>query len=772
MCVFEENSWLVDEIHPCISPFGRTACAKFPSRGNFDEKERAKGLKFAFPQHGSPESDRLLVQVSVSCQIDAQRLCRSAEPSQFKDMSMQIGVDIGGTFTDLVCIDDTSALHTSKTPSTPDDPARGVIDGLDLLAQSMGLDLKSLLGATHLFLHGSTVATNLVVERKGAHLGLITTAGFRDLIELRDGSKQNRYDIRSPFPQPLIRRPMRLEVTERTAANGSIEVALDEDAVRSAIAELRDAEVNSLVVFFVNSHRNGAHERRVRELVEDSTWTPFVSLSHEVLSREGEYDRISTAAVNAYVGPGLSGYLERLAVALADNGLSAPVLVMQSSGGVLPLEHAVRLAVGSVTSGPAGGAMAGALFARLCDESHLVTYDMGGTSTDICLIERGMPLERQATQLDEVKIAVSALDISALGAGGGSIAWIDPGGILDLGPHSAGASPGPACYGRGGQLPTLTDANLVLGLICAETFLGGRLGLDRNMAAQAIEQQIAKPLDLSVEDAALAVNALASARIAEGIRANTVRRGFDPREFTIFSFGGAGGLHAAAVALELEFPRAIVPREASVLCALGFLAADVRHDYQQAIGGHLHALRTTVLGAAFALLEQQARTMLCAEGFETGKMRFERFVDCRYARQVYTVPITVQNFDRGDALDWLAEQFEHAYAKLYQHVHARDAIVIDTCRLVAYGALPTLALPGATDSGNDPSAAACGSRSVYFGAWTDTPAYWFNSLGPGMRLTGPALIDSDSTTVVLPPNLTATVDGFGSLVIDNCAGLT
>lgn len=685
---------------------------------------------------------------------------------------MQIGVDIGGTFTDLVCIDDAGALHTSKTPSTPDDPARGVMDGLNVLAQSMSLDVKSLLGATHLFLHGSTVATNLVVERKGAALGLITTAGFRDLIELRDGSKQNRYDIRSPFPQPLIRRPLRLEVTERTAANGSIEVALDEDAVRSAITELRDAKVSSLVVFFVNSHRNGAHERRVRELVEDSAWTPFVSLSHEVLSREGEYDRISTAAVNAYVGPGLGGYLENLASALADNGLTAPVLVMQSTGGVLPLEHAVQLAVGSVTSGPAGGAMAGALFARLCGESHLVTYDMGGTSTDICLIEQGMPLERQATQLDEVKIAVSALDISALGAGGGSIAWIDPGGILDLGPHSAGASPGPACYGRGGQLPTLTDANLVLGLICAETFLGGRLGLDGNLAAQAIEQHIAKPLDLSVEDAALAVNALASARIAEGIRANTVRRGFDPREFTMFSFGGAGGLHAAAVARELEFPRAIVPREASVLCALGFLAADVRHDYQQAIGGHLQALRTPDLRDAFALLEQQARTVLVAGGFKTGKMRFERFVDCRYARQVYTVPIAVPNFDHGDALDWLAEQFEHVYTKLYQHVHERGAIVLDTCRLVAYGALPTLALPRANDAGSDPSAAARGSRSVYFGAWTNTPAYWFNSLVPGMQLIGPALIDSDSTTVVLPSNLTATVDGFGSLIIDNCGGLS
>jgi N-methylhydantoinase A len=688
---------------------------------------------------------------------------------------MQIGVDIGGTFTDLVCVDDVGALHTSKTPSTPDDPARGVMDGLALLAQSMKVELKKLLGATHLFIHGSTVATNLVVERKGAHLGLITTAGFRDLIELRDGSKQNRYDIRSPFPQPLIRRPQRLEVSERVTADGRIETALDEDAVRSAISALRDANVTGLVVFFVNSHRNGAHERRVRELVEDSAWAPFVSLSHEVLSREGEYERISTAAVNAYVGPGLGGYLQKLADALADNGLTAPVLVMQSTGGVLPLEQAVQHAVGAVTSGPAGGAMAGALFARLRNETHLVTYDMGGTSTDICLIEKGMPLERQATQLDEVKIAVSALDISALGAGGGSIAWIDPGGILDLGPHSAGASPGPVCYGRGGLRPTLTDANLVLGLITAETFLAGRLGLDRNLAAQAIEQQLATPLGLSVEDAALAVNALASARIAEGIRANTVRRGFDPREFTMFSFGGAGGLHAAAVALELEFPRAIVPREASVLCALGFLAAAVRHDYQRAFGGHVQALSPVELREVFATLEEQARTVLAAEGSEAHEMRFERFADCRYTRQVYTVPIpiSVAELETGDALDWLAQSFEGTYTKLYQHVHERSAIVVDTCRLVAYGTLPTLALPqdhGQSDSG-DPKAAARGSRAVYFGSWIDTPAYWFNNLAQGMRLVGPALVDSDSTTVVLPPNVPATVDAYGSLIIDNSGGL-
>ena len=315
----------------------------------------------------------------------------------------------------------------------------------------------------------------------------------------------------------------------------------------------------------------------------------------------------------------------------------------------------------------------------------------------------------------------------------------------------------------------------MLGLITAETFLAGRLGLNQRLAEQAIEQQIAKPLGLSVEDAALAVNALASARIAEGIRANTVRRGFDPREFTIFSFGGAGGLHAAAVALELQFPRAIVPREAAVLCALGFLAADVRHDYQRAIGDPLHALRTTDLRDAFALLEQQAHAVLVAEGFTTDKMRFERFVDCRYARQVYTVAIAVPNLDQGAALDWLAEQFEQAYAKLYQHVHDRGAIVVDTCRLVAYGMLPTLALPqgnGAGEgNGSDASAAARGSRSVYFGTWIDTPAYWFNSLASGMQLIGPALIDSDSTTVVLPPNMTASVDTYGSLIIDNSAGL-
>ena len=680
---------------------------------------------------------------------------------------MQIGVDIGGTFTDLVCLDDAGALHTAKTPSTPEDPSRGVMEGLALLAEELGLGLAEMLGATSLFLHGSTVATNLVVERKGAHLGLITSAGFRDIIELRDGSKQNRYNIRMAPPEPLIPRPQRIEVPERIGADGGIETPLDEDAVRRAVETLRETDVSGLVVLFLHSHRNGCHEQRVREIVADSGWAPFVSLSHEVLCREGEYDRVSTAAVNAYVGPGLGGYLNRLAAELANNNLAAPVLVMQSTGGVLPLSHAVQHAVGSVTSGPAGGAMAGALFARLRQEPHLVTYDMGGTSTDICLIEDGKPLERQATQLGEVKIAVPALDISALGAGGGSIAWIDPGGILDLGPHSAGAVPGPACYDQGGTEPTLTDANLVLGLIAPETFLGGRLTVNREQAEKAVETHIASPLGLSVPEAALAINTLASVRIAEGIRANTVHRGLDPREFTIFSFGGAGGLHAAAVARELEIPRAVIPREASVLSALGFLASDVRHDYQRVVGRRLPELATGALRDQFAELEAEATAALGEQGFGSDQIRFTRVLDCRYLRQVYTVPVEIgrEQLGEGESTDWLAEAFETVYAALYRHVHEREAIVIDACRLVAYGILPLLSLMQSDVGGVDPSAAQHAERRVYSGAWVDVPCYWFDRLAPGMLLEGPAMVDSDSTTVVLPKEAVAEIDTYGSLVI-------
>jgi N-methylhydantoinase A len=412
--------------------------------------------------------------------------------------------------------------------------------------------------------------------------------------------------------------------------DGSIEKPLDEKAARDVIRQLKREGISSVVVCFINAHRNPAHELRLRDLIKEEDWSPYLSLSHEILGREGEYDRLSTSTVNSYVGPGLGRYLGNLVQRLSDEGLSVPVMVMQSTGGALPVNQAVLHAVGAITSGPAGGAMAGAWFSRVHGDKQFVTYDMGGTSTDICLIQNGTPLERQQTDFRDVKVAVSALDIAALGAGGGSIAKIDQGGILDLGPESAGAQPGPACYGRGGELPTLTDANVVLGYISSDTFLGGRMSLSRDAAVAAITKYVAEPLSLSVEDASLAINALASTRIAEGIRASTVRRGIDPRDVSLFSFGGAGGLHADMVARELMIPKALIPREASVLSALGFLSSDVRHDFAAPVAKTISTLKPGDMKKIFEPLERQGRELLRKEGFADSEILTVRLLDCRY----------------------------------------------------------------------------------------------------------------------------------------------
>ncbi|WP_137178360.1 hydantoinase/oxoprolinase family protein [Roseomonas sp. AR75] len=679
---------------------------------------------------------------------------------------MRIGVDVGGTFTDIVAVEAGGRLHVAKTPSTPEDQSVGVVQGLGQLAEACGLSLQALLRVTTLFIHGTTVATNALIERKGARVGLITTAGFRDLLELREGTKADRYDLREPFPQPLIPRPLRVEVRERVRWDGKVEQPLDEADVQVAIAALRERAVDAVVVGFLNAHRNNAHERRVRAIIEAGAWQPYVSLSHEVLNREGEYDRFSTATVNAYVGPGLGRYLERLRSRLAEAGLGVPVMVMQSTGGALPIDQAVRHGVGAITSGPAGGSMAGALFARLTETPRLVTCDIGGTSTDICLIEGALPLERRQTEFRDIKVAIPALDITALGAGGGSIAKIDASGILELGPESAGAQPGPACYGRGGTLPTLSDANVVLGLISPETFLGGRMRLSRGLATQAIETHVAAPLGLSVEEAALAIMTLANTRIAEGIRACTVRRGFDPRDFGLLSFGGAGGAHADAVARELLIPKAIIPREASVLSALGFLSSDVRHDFACTIGRAIPALRPADLADAFATLEAQGRALLREEGFAEQDIRVTRLLDCRYHRQIFSVEVRAEEADLAAAsLDWLGRKFEAAYEHLYHHVHRAVPGFVDTCRVAVFGRLPPLDLPRAARGDDDPAAAHRGTRRIYLGDWMEADVFWFDALRHGMVVRGPALIDSASTSVLVNPGSVGRIDAHGSLVI-------
>lgn len=677
---------------------------------------------------------------------------------------MRIGVDVGGTFTDVVTLDPAAGLRFVKTPSVPADPAQGVLDGLALLAQELGQDLAELLAATTVFIHGTTVATNILVQRNGARTGLITTAGFRDLLELREGTKDHRYRLRDQFPAPLIERNLRLEVMERMNKDGGVDTPLDDAGTLEAINSLREQRVEAVVVCFLHAHRNPRHEIRVRELIAASGWSPFVSLSHEVLSREGEYDRLSTAVVNAYVGPGLDGYLTRLAGNLSRNGIRAPLLIMQSNGGVLPADEAGKRSVGAVTSGPAGGAMAGALFAGHYRFPRLVAYDTGGTSTDICVIEEQRPVEIQAKHLADMKIAVPAIDINPLAVGGGSIAAIDGGGILTLGPRSAGAAPGPACFMKGGTRPTLADANLVLGFINADTFLGGRLRLSLPAAVTAITDHIAAPLGLSVEDAAFAVHNLASSKITEGIRLATVRRGADPRDFALLSFGGAGGVHASAVASELEIPEAIIPRQASVLSALGFLAADVRHDIQRAVGGPVGGMAANALGELCAQMTEEARRGLSRQGFSPEHMTLRLEADCRYERQIHSIPVAMDALWPAGGLDARLQQaFEATYRGLYHHIHENEPAIIDQVRIAAYGVLPRVAPPRVADQAGVPAPRA--ARRVYLNGFLSCPVYWFDALGAGARLRGPALIDSSSTTILLHPGDCARVDEIGCLHI-------
>ncbi|HDX8863266.1 TPA: hydantoinase/oxoprolinase family protein [Klebsiella michiganensis] len=677
---------------------------------------------------------------------------------------MRIGVDVGGTFTDVVTLDAERGLTFVKTPSVPSDPGQGVLDGLILLARELGTSTEDLLSKVTVFIHGTTVATNILVQRNGAKVGLITTRGFRDLLELREGTKQQRYNLREAFPTPLIERILRHEVDERLAFDGSVMTPLDEAQVRRVVEALRKEKVGSVVVCLMHSHKNSGHELKIRELIHQSGWQPYISLSHEVLSRQGEYDRLSTSVVNSYVGPGLSGYLSRLSDNLREKGVKSPLMIMQSNGGVLPAAEAGKMAVGAVTSGPAGGAMAGALFARHYGLPRVVAYDTGGTSSDVCVIENYHPVEIQNRHSADMKIAVPAIDINPLAIGGGSIAAIDDGGILTLGPKSAGATPGPACFMKGGRLPTLTDANLVLGYIGHDTFLGGRMELSLSAAREVIQSSLAGPLGLSVEQAALAVHSLATSKITEGIRLATVRRGSDPREFTLLSFGGAGGIHASSVAKELSIPETIIPRQASVLSALGFLAADVRQDLQVSVGKSMADLSNDEIFGLIEDLSARARTALMRQGFDTDNITLNFIAECRYARQIHSIPVFVNP-------EWHAQQFrselqkgfEVAYFQLYHHVHRNESGMLEQLRVAAYGTLPPLSLPEIAVQSVTPEPVSY--RRIFDGEFYACPVFRAEDMGADIHISGPAIIDSSSTTVLLHAGDMAVIDSVGCLHI-------
>jgi N-methylhydantoinase A len=658
-------------------------------------------------------------------------------------MTYTIGIDVGGTFTDIVVATPDGRTVTAKSASTPRDQSDGVLDGLALAAEALGLGIQDLLAATTRIVHGTTVATNALLEGKAARVGMLTTEGHRDIIEMREGLKPERYNLRMAAPDPLVPRRLRLPVRERTRADGGIETPLDHAALDAAIQQLAAEGVQAVAICFLHAWRNPAHEQAAADAVRARLQQAYVTASSDVLPQIKEFERFSTTVANAAVGPVIQNYLGRLQDRLGQAGYRGELLVILSHGGVASVPEAIRLAAGTALSGPAGGVAAAVALARGGVARDLIAFDMGGTSTDIALVRGGEPTLSGGKTVANARIDLPGLDIVTLGAGGGSIGRIDRAGMLAVGPDSAGADPGPACYGQGGSAATVTDANLVLGYLDPANFLGGRRQLD-HAAASAAVQAVADGLGLSTEQAAAGIHRLVNTRMADGVRVATVRRGVDPRGYTLLAFGGAAGLHVMAVAAELGIGRVVVPVAASVLSAWGMLNTDLRIELMRS-QSQTRGIDVDALPAAFAAMEQDGRARLA---WFDGEVSVRRSADMRYGEQVFEIAVDL------DGLDWQAPglaarieaAFHRAHEALYTYALPDQDVVLVNARLSVIGRLP--AVPGggaAPRPAGEPKA----RRRIWLDQWIDVPVYAFDALGPQQAIAGPAIVESDTTTVLL-----------------------
>ncbi|HTE80122.1 MAG TPA: hydantoinase/oxoprolinase family protein [Reyranella sp.] len=636
--------------------------------------------------------------------------------------------------------------------------------GLEELARRLKLTRADMLGATDRIVHGTTVATNALLERKGAKVALLTTEGHRDVIEMREGLKDNRYDLRSPPPQPLVPRERRFGVKERLKANGEVAIPLDARSLDDAIAAIRRSGATSVAVCFLHSYLNPVHElaaveRLARELPDIS-----ISRSSDVLPQIKEYERVSTTIVNAYVGPLVRHYLANLEQRLHEAGFKGSLFIILSHGGMAPVEEASRLAAGTVLSGPAGGISGGRRCADLVGIFDLVPFDMGGTSTDISLISEGRASLSADGMLAGQRIALRSLDIASIAAGGGSIATVDAGGTLRVGPESAGSVPGPACYGNGGTAATVTDTNVVLGYLDASAFMGGARPLDA-AAAEAAVDRVAASLDLERIEAAAGIYRIINLKMADGIRLMTLRRGVDPRKFTLLSFGGAAGLHAAEVARELDIKRIIVPVAASVLSAWGMLTSDLRYEVSRTHYGAAARISADEARSLFTELEQQATGRLRA--WFGGPMTTERSAEMRYGEQIFEIDVALDGLDWNAAslVDQIEDRFHRRHEELYTYASRDQEVVFVNARVAAIGEVSQRG----QDARPTPSVAVCaprGTRQAWCGAWRDVPVYALDDLRPGHALAGPAIIEAETTTVVVNAGDRVTVNALGWLDIE------
>jgi N-methylhydantoinase A len=676
---------------------------------------------------------------------------------------VHLAVDIGGTFTDLVGYDEaTGRLYSAKSSTTPRDLSQGILDCLD----KSGLSIPQ----TARFVHGSTIAINTVIERKGVPTALVVTRGTRDLYKIARGNRPEAYNLFFKRPEPLVPRHLTFEIDERLRADGSILTPFDADQVMAVAREIAESGVESVAVCFLHSWNNPAHEVRMGEILAGEMPQAFVTLSHRVLREYGEYERMSTSVINAYIGPKVSSYLGRLERALAERDFEGRLSIMQSNGGVMSPSVAKLLPVGMLESGPVAGFIAAARVGERLGHPEVIAFDMGGTTAKTNLVTRGEPRMAHGYHIGGYAsgqpVMLPVVDTVEVGSGGGSIAWVDDVGALQVGPRSAGAEPGPICYGKGGEEPTVTDANLALGRLSAKTLLGGEMTLDVGAAEQGLANRVAKPLGLSLVEASLAVIQIAVAKMSLAVREVSVERGYDPRDFAMVAFGGAGPLHAVEVARELHIPIVIVPDVPGQFSAAGMLAADVKHDYVRTFYQELDAADFDELDRIAEELAEEGRATLRGEAVAEKDTELRYVLETRYRGQEFALPIAVvpETLRRGDR-DTVSASFHESHERQFGYRDESRPLEIVNVRVTAIGRQPSRGDLAAKSSGG--SGEAMETRPVYFGrdGTLDCPVYARDGLSSGLEIEGPAVVQEYGSTTILHPGDRAEVADGGELLI-------
>lgn len=680
----------------------------------------------------------------------------------------RIGIDVGGTFTDFLLTSEDGSSEIFKVLSTPEDPSIGLMNGLLEMAEVKNVSLQDFIKDITTIVHGTTVTTNAVLTRRGAKTGLLTTQGLRDALEMRRGIREEQYNNRYTNVEPLVPRYLRYPIEERLDYKGDVLTEIKEADVSAAVELLQDEDVEAIAICFMNSFANGSHETVAAKIVTEKMPDAYLTVSAEFLPSIRFYDRISTTVLNSYVGPILRSYLTSLIQKLKDIGYDGVLLIMQSNGGVVSPESAIDSAAVTLLSGPAAGPMAGIEYTSIQGYEDCITIDMGGTSFDAALIKDQTPLVTTEGEINRLRIALPMLGINTIGAGGGSIGWVDEGGLLRMGPQSAGSNPGPACYDLGGELPTCTDADLVLGYLDKDFFAGGKIRLDYDRAVRAITDKIAEPLGMDVVEAAAGMYRVINVNMASGVREVSVKRGHDPREFPLVVAGGAGPVHACMIAQELEIPVMIIPKESSIFCAAGMLMSDLKHDFVRTYSTPLHGMDVEKFRTLFHDMEKEATELLKSEHIPESAIRHIYSLDMRYVKQYHevNVEITKETLAKGD-LASIARCFHPEHNRLfgYSLEEEKTPIELINLRLLSVGRTVKPQFKQEMYDRKDPKKALKKKRKVYLPLeeqYAGVPVYDGHKLRYGNKVEGPALIEQVNTTTFVTPEYNVLCDRYGS----------